>query len=353
MIRVGHVSMGPRTTIGPRNNIRGLAELRMAEDSNIATRNSITAFPKAAELSQDVFPHSPNREPVLILGVGAKVTDNHEIDCSDRVELGRHAALAGFASQVLTHSLNLVTDRQTTGAVVLGDHCAVMSGCILQSGTNVPARAIISAGSVVTTRLTTEQALYRGNPAELVRELPDHLAYFHRGEDRRKTRWKKQATATVEAGMSSGVYVVLGAVLVALVAGGALALRNGRFRGTHAVRGAGAAAGAPPASVLDGSPWEGQLGERATLLQFSSAFCAPCRSTRRILSDIAGSGAGGQPRRGRRRAPPRRRTPAEHPAHADDPGAGRRRARGGPGLGGAHQGAGLRRSGRGPTLTLP
>ena len=183
MIRVGHVSMGPRTSIGPRNNIRGLAELRMAEDSNIATRNSITAFPKAAELSQDVFAQSPNREPVLILGVGAKVTDNHEIDCSDRVELGRHAALAGFGSQVLTHSLNLVTDRQTTGAVVLGDHCAVMSGCILQSGTNVPARAIISAGSVVTTRLTTEQALYRGNPAELVRELPDHLAYFHRGED--------------------------------------------------------------------------------------------------------------------------------------------------------------------------
>ena len=38
--------------------------------------------------------------------------------------------------------------------------------------------------------------------------------------------------------MSSGVYVVLGAVVLALVAGGALALRNGRFRGTHAVRGA-------------------------------------------------------------------------------------------------------------------
>ncbi len=88
--------------------------------------------------------------------------------------------------------------------------------------------------------------------------------------------------------MSSGVYVVLGAVVLALVAGGALALRNGRFRGTHAVRGASADAGPPPGSVLDGSPWEGQLGERATLLQFSSTFCAPCRSTRRVLSDIAG-----------------------------------------------------------------
>ena len=29
------------------------------------------------------------------------------------------------------------------------------------------------------------------------------------------------------------------------------------------------------------------LGERATLLQFSSAFCAPCRATRRVLDDVA------------------------------------------------------------------
>ncbi len=30
-----------------------------------------------------------------------------------------------------------------------------------------------------------------------------------------------------------------------------------------------------------------ELGERATLLQFSSAFCAPCRATRRVLADVA------------------------------------------------------------------
>ncbi|MFJ2350068.1 TlpA family protein disulfide reductase [Streptomyces antimycoticus] len=29
------------------------------------------------------------------------------------------------------------------------------------------------------------------------------------------------------------------------------------------------------------------LGERATLLQFSSAFCQPCRATRRTLSEVA------------------------------------------------------------------
>ncbi|GAA2626928.1 thioredoxin family protein [Streptomyces vastus] len=30
------------------------------------------------------------------------------------------------------------------------------------------------------------------------------------------------------------------------------------------------------------------LGERATLVQFSSAFCAPCRATRRVLAEVAG-----------------------------------------------------------------
>ncbi|WP_270890387.1 TlpA family protein disulfide reductase [Streptomyces sp. DHE17-7] len=29
------------------------------------------------------------------------------------------------------------------------------------------------------------------------------------------------------------------------------------------------------------------LGARATLVQFSSAFCAPCRATRRVLAEVA------------------------------------------------------------------
>lgn len=31
----------------------------------------------------------------------------------------------------------------------------------------------------------------------------------------------------------------------------------------------------------------GSLGETATLLQFSTAFCQPCRATRHVLSDVA------------------------------------------------------------------
>ncbi len=65
------------------------------------------------------------------------------------------------------------------------------------------------------------------------------------------------------------------------------ALTDGRFRGTHEVKGVDGSVEAPPAGVLSGSRLEHDLGERATLLQFSSAFCAPCRATRRVLSDVA------------------------------------------------------------------
>ncbi|MEU6157944.1 thioredoxin family protein [Streptomyces sp. NPDC047130] len=38
----------------------------------------------------------------------------------------------------------------------------------------------------------------------------------------------------------------------------------------------------PGAGVLGG-----RAGARATLLQFSTAFCAPCRATRRVLAEVA------------------------------------------------------------------
>lgn len=38
--------------------------------------------------------------------------------------------------------------------------------------------------------------------------------------------------------------------------------------------------------------WGVSLGERATMVQFSSVFCTPCRATRTLLEDIAQSISG-------------------------------------------------------------
>lgn len=90
--------------------------------------------------------------------------------------------------------------------------------------------------------------------------------------------------------MSTGFWIVLTAVVLALGFGLYRAAVDGRFRGTHRIK-----VDEQPASVVEttaqsvlaDTPWAAELGERATLLQFSSAFCAPCRTTRHVLADVA------------------------------------------------------------------
>ena len=94
--------------------------------------------------------------------------------------------------------------------------------------------------------------------------------------------------------MTTGAWIVVAAVVLALAFGLWRLATDGRFRGTDVVR--------PPAAPdlgVDDVPVTRpgadlvaaagqQLGERATLLQFSSAFCAPCRATRRVLGEVTG-----------------------------------------------------------------
>lgn len=99
--------------------------------------------------------------------------------------------------------------------------------------------------------------------------------------------------------MSTGAWILVVVVVGVLAFGGFRALTDGRFAGTRRVRGGEAKEGEESVvpmvhSVLADTPWADQLGERATLLQFSSAFCAPCRATRRILEEVAGTVSGVQ-----------------------------------------------------------
>jgi thiol-disulfide isomerase/thioredoxin len=87
---------------------------------------------------------------------------------------------------------------------------------------------------------------------------------------------------------------LVAALAVAAVTGLVWQRTNGRIRGIHgstAVGAPGKAADGAAASagpVLTPAELGLPLGQRATLVQFSTAFCAPCRSTRRILAEVAG-----------------------------------------------------------------
>jgi thiol-disulfide isomerase/thioredoxin len=71
-----------------------------------------------------------------------------------------------------------------------------------------------------------------------------------------------------------GAAAVLGAIAVATALGLVWRARTGRAR----------ADGRELAEIAGA---HGALGDHATLLQFSTEFCAPCRSTARVLGDLA------------------------------------------------------------------
>jgi thiol-disulfide isomerase/thioredoxin len=81
----------------------------------------------------------------------------------------------------------------------------------------------------------------------------------------------------------TGGLIALAAVLaVATLLGVVLRRRAGRFRPARP-------AAAPTQEALTEADLGGALGEQATLVQFSTEFCAPCRPTRQILAQLAGS----------------------------------------------------------------
>ena len=77
----------------------------------------------------------------------------------------------------------------------------------------------------------------------------------------------------------TGVWILLAVLVLSTAVGLVHRARNGKVRSVPA---------APEDSLRDVlAQLQATPGDRATLLQFSSAFCAPCRATRRILTEVA------------------------------------------------------------------
>lgn len=81
----------------------------------------------------------------------------------------------------------------------------------------------------------------------------------------------------VQTGRMTGLVVCVAVLVLASIFGVVQAARSGRLRSRPtdgAVRLSAAEIGA-------------EMGERVTLLQFSTAVCQPCRATRRMLAQVA------------------------------------------------------------------
>ncbi|PZG11990.1 thioredoxin family protein [Nonomuraea aridisoli] len=72
----------------------------------------------------------------------------------------------------------------------------------------------------------------------------------------------------------TGLWVALATLALATTIGVIRLRRDGRVRDGDGDR-------------LSAADLGSGLGERATLVQFSTAFCQPCRATRRVLADVS------------------------------------------------------------------
>ncbi len=169
--------MAQGARIGHLTVCKGLDRLSLGESASIGRLNWITAYPTAAT---GHFAHLRGRQPALDLAEHAAMTNRHIVDCTEHVAIGRFATVAGFRSQILTHSIDLALSRQHAKPVIIGDYCFVGTACTILGGASLPHHSVLGANALLNKAFTQPFQLYAGVPAVPVAPLDAEMKYFSR-----------------------------------------------------------------------------------------------------------------------------------------------------------------------------
>jgi acetyltransferase-like isoleucine patch superfamily enzyme len=145
----------------------------------IGQLNWITGFPSG---NSRHFAHQSERQPELILGRHAGISSRHLIDCTARVRIGAFATIAGFRSQLITHSIDLAAGRQSSKPIDIGEYCFLGTDSVILGGAVLPHHSVLGAKSLLNKRWEVPFFLYGGVPAQPLKELSPELQYFRRTE---------------------------------------------------------------------------------------------------------------------------------------------------------------------------
>jgi acetyltransferase-like isoleucine patch superfamily enzyme len=155
-----------------------LDELKMGEMASIGRGNWITGF--ATGTDSPHFAHQPNRCSALLLGDHAAITKNHHIDCTSRITIGPFTTIAGYYSQLLSHSIDLQHNRQHSEPITIGAYCFVGSNCVILGGSVLPDHSVLGALSLLNKVHCQPWSLYAGQPARRLKSIDREAAYFSR-----------------------------------------------------------------------------------------------------------------------------------------------------------------------------
>ena len=163
--------------IGNLTVCKNIDLLHLKAYASIGNGNWITGFPLGPSRH---FADEKDRQPQLIVGEHAAITHRHLIDCTNSVVIGKFTTIAGFQSQVLTHSIDIEKNRQASAPVCVGDYCFVGTNCVLLGGTALPDFCVLGAKSLLNKSFTESHHLYGGVPARPIEKLSPDCDYFRR-----------------------------------------------------------------------------------------------------------------------------------------------------------------------------
>lgn len=176
VILAREVILGAGARIGHLTMCRGLDRVVLAENANIGPLNWIYAIPRGLGYFTEV-----PRRPELILDQAGCITRRHIIDCSDQVHVGAFALVAGYRSQILTHSVSLTAGKQTVRPITIEAFSFVGSACILLPGSRLPHHSALVAGSTLRHAYDAPYRIYGGVLATDLGELAEDAHFFHLG----------------------------------------------------------------------------------------------------------------------------------------------------------------------------
>jgi acetyltransferase-like isoleucine patch superfamily enzyme len=171
--------MERRASIGHLTVCKGLELVELGEHASIGRLNWISAYPLNRPPH---FAHLAARRPQLLLGAHAAVTHRHILDCTEQVSIGSFTTVAGYRSQILTHSIDLGECRQDAKPVVIGSYCFIGTACTLLGGAVIADFCVVGANALVNGAHEERYRLYAGVPARAVANLDPQLKYFTRCE---------------------------------------------------------------------------------------------------------------------------------------------------------------------------
>jgi len=184
--RIGLAWICPRRLIMEENSrighftlCKNIDLLHLGAHAIIGQLNWITGFPSG---NSRHFAHQMDRHPELILEAHAGISSRHLIDCTARVRIGAFATVAGFRSQLVTHSIDLPAGRQSSEPIEIGEYSFVGTEAVILGGSSLPHHSVLAAKSLLNKKWDEPYRLYGGVPAKPLKELPQDMEYFRRKE---------------------------------------------------------------------------------------------------------------------------------------------------------------------------